>query len=289
MISDHDIPTDCPSDQIFHLDNGVPVRTGMLISEEKEISGLQGFADKIGVLPKDHIAKILGDKARKAGRKLFDTSWIKNQGRRGSCCAYACAALLEKTRFIRGQERVKLGPEYLYANINGGRDQGAQLKHGIKETETGGIPRSELVPYESYLIRQQKPEAKADALRFRILQDEYFGIYSEEEMATALALNWIVLVAVHVTNAWMKLDSNGVVLASDGMGNHAIHCDDVRISSSGEYQFDHAGSWAVSYGQHGRGWTTWKRHYKTTVRYHQFVAVRSTIDDPNGIQLPKKA
>jgi len=288
MISDHDIPSDCPSDQIFHLDNGVPVRTGMLISEEKEIPGLMGFADKIGVMSKDEIAKLINEPKRKAGRKLFDTSWIKNQGRRGSCAAYAGAAVLEKTRFNRGQERVKLGPEFTYAQVNGGRDQGSQLKHVIQSLENAGCPPSEYVKYESYRKAEQTPEGIANAGRFRLLKDEYFGIYSEEELATALALGWVCFVACHVTNSWMKLDSNGVVSPSDGMGNHAIHCDDVRIVN-GEYQFDHAGSWAVSYGQHGRGWTTWKRHYKTTVRYHQFVAVRSTIDDPNGLQLPKKA
>ncbi len=285
-----DIPDDAPEDQIFFLDGGVPVRTGNLVGEDPAIDGLKGFADAIGVLSKDQIAKILSEPTRKAGRNRWESVvWIKNQGRRGSCNAYACASLLEKTRVIRGQQNIKLGPEWLYAQINGGRDRGSLLKDGIQAMERLGVPRSELVPYESYLKSQQKAEATEDAKRFRILKDEYFGISSEEELATALAMNFICLVACHVNNNWMKLDSDGVVQPTDGMGNHAIHLDDVRISSSGEYQFDHAGSWGLRYGQSGRGWTTWKRHYKTTVRYHQFVAVRSTIDDPLGPQLPNRS
>jgi hypothetical protein len=285
-----DIPEDAPEDQIFFLDGGVPVRTGNLVGEDPSIDGLKGFADTIGVLSKDAIAKILNEPSRKAGRDRWEAVvWIKNQGRRGSCNAYACASLLEKTRVIRGQQNVKLGPEWLYAQINGGRDRGSLLKDGIQAMERLGVPRSELVPYESYLRSQQKAEATEDAKRFRILKDEYFGISSEEELATALAMNFMCLVACHVTNAWMKLDSDGVVGATDGVGNHAIHLDDVRISSTGEYQFDHAGSWGTRYGQSGRGWTTWRRHYKTTVRYHQFVAVRSTIDDPLGTQLPNRS
>ena len=289
MLTEADIPSDAPEDQIFYLDGGIPVRTGMLLSEDKEIPGLMGFADKIGVLPKDQIAKLINDPKRKAGRKLFDPSWIKNQGRRGSCAPYGGCAILEKTRYMRGQPRVKLGPEFVYAHVNGGRDGGAQLKHVIQFLDSTGCPPSDFVKYESYLKSQITPEGIANAGRFRILKDEYFGIYTEEEMATALALNWCVYIAVHVTGQWMKLDSNGVVNPTDGMGNHAVHCDDVRIASNGEYQFDHAGSWATNYGQEGRGWVTWKRHLKTPVRYHQFVAVRSTIDDPNGPQLPKKA
>ncbi len=282
-----DIPEDAPDDQIFFMDGGVPVRTGNLLSEDPSIDGLKGFADHIGVLPKDEIAKIINNPKRKSGRTRFGTDWIKNQGRRGSCNPYACTAILEKTRFNRGQELVKLGPEWMYAQINGGRDGGSQLKDGITAMERVGVPRVELVPYESYLISQQKPEAKADALRFRVLPGEYYGVSTEEEFATALAMDFCVLFAVHVTNAWMKLDANGIVYPTDGMGNHAIHADDVRIFN-GEYQFDHAGSWGTRYGQDGRGWVSWKRHLKTTVRYHQFVAVRSTIDDPKGPQLPNR-
>lgn len=289
MLTAADIPSDAPEDQIFYLDGGIPVRTGMLTSEVKEIPGLMGFADRIGVLPKDQIAKLINDPKRKAGRKLFDNSWIKNQGRRGSCAAYSGASALEKTRFIRGQKHVKLGPEFVYAHVNGGRDSGAQLKHVIQFLDSTGCPPVEFVKYESFLKSQQSPESFANAGRFRLLKDEYFGIYTEEEMATALALNFILYVACHVTGNWMRLDGNGVVFASDGPGNHAIHLDDVRINSSGEYEFDHAGSWDLRYGQQGRGWTTWKRHYRGPIRNHQFVAIRSTIDDPNGPQLPKKA
>lgn len=261
----------------------------MLVSDDPSIDGLQGFADRIGVLSKDAIGKIILNPKRKSGSNRFDETWIKNQGRRGSCAAYASVSVVEKTRFNRGQDRVDLGPEWVYAQANGGYDRGALLKDVILALDKKGCPRRELVPYESYLKSQQKSEATEDALRFRILTGEYYGISSEEELASALSLGFCVLVAVQVNNAWMKLDSDGVVYPTDGMGNHAIHLDDVRISVSGEYQFEHAGSWGKRYGQNGRGWTTWKRHFKTTVRYHQFVAVRSTIDDPNGPQLPARS
>jgi hypothetical protein len=280
--------SDVPQDQIFICDSE-PVRTGLLLSEDKEIPGLKAFADRIGVMTKDAIAKIIDDPKRKAGRKLFDTTWIKNQGRRGSCAAYSGCSALEKTIWMRGKDRVKLGPEFVYSHVNGGRDSGAQLKNVVQHLETIGCPPSDFVKYESFRKSEQSPEAFANAGRFKILDGEFFGIYSEEEMATAIALNFVCYVACHVTGNWMKLDGNGVVQPSDGPGNHAIHCDDVRINSQGEYEFDHAGSWATTYGQQGRGWTTWRRHYKTPVRYHQFVAIRSSTDDPNGAQLPAKA
>jgi hypothetical protein len=288
MLTAADIPSDAPEDQIFYLDGGIPVRTGMLMSETKEIPGLMGFADRIGVMTKDEIAKTIANPKRKAGRKLFDTSWIRNQGRRGSCAAYSGCSALEKTIFIRGGERVKLGPEFVYSHVNGGRDSGAQLKHVVQHLEKIGCPPSDFVKYESFRKSEQSPEAFANAGRFKLLEGEYFGVYTEEEMATAIALNFICYVACHVTGNWMRLDGNGVVNASDGPGNHAIHCDDVRINSQGEYEFDHPGSWGLNYGQQGRGWTTWRRHYRGPVRNHQFVAMRAAISDPNGLLLPKK-
>lgn len=278
--------SDLAQDMIFEFD-GAPVFTGNLTAGEKEIT-LTTFADGVGVLTKDQIADIVNDPNRKQGRNRWPSSHIKNQGKRGSCNAYAIAGALEKSRELRGLSRVQLGPEFLYAQINGGRDQGSGLKNGWDAAEKIGIPPVEFVQYESYLKSQQSPEAVANAGRFRILSGEAYGIHSDEELASALALNFMCVVACHVTNDWMKLDGDGVVYPTDGMGNHAIHCDDVRINSKGEYEFDHAGSWATRYGQNGRGWTSWKKHYRTPSRYHQFYAVRSTTDDPNDPKKPPK-
>lgn len=275
-MAESEIPEGTPEDQLFELD-GMFVRTGNLVNEVRPAS-LTTVADSMGVLSKDQVAKQIA--TRKAARKRYGPNWIKNQGRRGSCNAYAAAAATERARDARRLPRVELGPEFLYAQINGGRDSGSHLDRGMKAMETIGCPPKEFVKYESYLKSQQSPEAVANAGRFRIL--EPYAINSEEELATALALGFPCVVACHVTNNWMKLDRNGVVLATDGPGNHAICVDDVRINSLGEYEFDHAGSWGTRYGQDGRGWTTWRRHYRTPSRYHQFYAIRSTIDDPQG-------
>jgi len=273
---ENDIPEGTPEDQLFELD-GMYVRTGNLVPDAKPAL-FSTLADRMGVLTKEQVVKQAN--ARKAARERYGRDWIKNQGRRGSCNAYAAASATERARDTRRLPRVKLGPEFLYAQINGGRDRGSQLAAGMKAMESIGCPPKEFVQYESYLKRQQSPEAVANAGRFKIL--EPYAINSEEELATALALGFPCVVACHVTNAWMKLDSNGVVLATNGPGNHAICVDDVRVNSQGEYEFDHAGSWSTRYGDNGRGWTTWRRHYRTPSRYHQFYAIRSTIDDPQG-------
>ena len=275
-----EVPSDAPHDQIFDDGAGHFVRTGNIAPETKPVTTMATIADKLGVLTRDGIEKILADPNRKTARERFPASWIKNQGRRGSCNAYAACAATERARAVRRLPRVELGPEFLYSQINGGSDRGSMLDAGMRSMITTGCPPKEFVTYESYRKSQQSPEAYANASRFRIL--EPYALNSDEELATAIALNFFCVVAVHVANPWFKLDSNGVVMPTDGPGNHAIAVDDVRINSRGEYEFDHPGSWATTYGDQGRGWITWNRHMRTTVRYHQFFAIRSTQDDPHG-------
>lgn len=270
--------------EIEYVD-GYPL--GLLVPESKPMT-IPTFADAIGVLSKDAIAKILNESGRVAGRKRFPArQWIKNQGKRGACNAYAGCAALERARDFRNCKRVVLGPEYLYSNINGGRDQGSLLEDGRVSLTEVGCPPKEYVRYESYLKREQTPEGHANAGRFRIL--ESYGIHSEEELATALALNYMAVIALHVTNAFMRLDGDGVAGGADGPGNHALCAHDVRIKGN-DYQFELPGSWDLSYGDEGHCWTTWNRHYRKTVNYHQFYAIRTTTDDPQGdTHLPGRA
>ena len=176
----------------------------------------------------------------------------------------------------------------MYAHVNGGQDRGAVLRRVVEFAISGGCALRDMVQYQSYLKRDMGPEAQMSAQRFRIAEGEIVGIHSEEEMASALALNWLVFIAVQVENPWFKLDGNGVVMPTDGDGNHAIHCDDIRINAQGEYEFDHAGSWGKTYGQDGRGWISWRKHLRSTVRNHEFVAVRVMRPDPQGHLLPDR-
>lgn len=244
------------------------------------------FEDKVGCLTRDQIAKLISDPRRIAGRKEFGPEWVLNQGRRSSCAGYAEGSIMEKLFKRQYGLRYKLGPEFIYAKANGGRDQGALLRRVVEEAFNGCALR-EHVPYESFKKSEMGPEAQMSATRFKLAEGEVVGVHSDDELASALALNWIVLLAVQVEDPWFKLDAQGVVLPCDGVGNHAIHADDVRINAKGEYEYDHQGSWDVTYGQQGRGYITWARHLRTSVKYHEFVACRAMLPDPETTKIPQ--
>lgn len=259
---------------------------GLLVPEARPQT-LPVFEDNVPTLSKSEVAAIINDPKRLPARQRFGSDWIKNQGQRGSCNAYAACAALERARVMQGKKRVVLGPEFLYANINGGRDSGSLLEDGRESLTKTGCPPKEFVKWQSYLRNQMSEEARKNAPRFRI--EESYAITTEDGLATALASNFVCVIAVHVTNAWMRLDGDGVAGGAKGPGNHALCLDDVRIKN-GVYQFDCPGSWDLTYGDKGRCWTTWDRHFDVTVNYHQFYAIRTTTTDPiDDDTVPKAA
>ena len=245
------------------------------------------FEDKVGCLTRDQIAKILSDSRRVSAREEFNSSWVLSQGRRNSCAGYAIGSMLEKLFKRQFGIRYKLAPEYVYAKANGGRDQGALLRRVVEEAFNGCALR-EHVPYEAYRKSEMGPESHMSASRFKLAEGEVVGIHSDDELASAIALNWLVLVAVHVDERqWFRLDGNGVVAETLGVGNHAIHVDDVRINAKGQFEYDHQGSWGTTYGQQGRGYITWSSHLREPVKHHEFVACRAMLPDPETTKIPQ--
>ena len=263
------------SDEI--IIDGQPVGTGLLVPDVRPRT-FHSFP-KVRELSIDEIARITTYPNRTPSRERFGRDWIYNQGNIGSCNGCAGAKALERARVMRGLERVKLSGEGLYAAINGGRDVGSMLDDGMHFMVDSGVPLESDVPAREYRKSRIKPEAYQRASRFKAL--EPYRVDTESQLASGLALGFVGVVAVHATQRFSQLDGDGVVASTDGPGNHAVGVDDVRVHD-GELQFDMFNSWGTGYGQDGRGWLSWLRHFRTTHKYHAFYLIRSTIDDQEG-------
>lgn len=234
------------------------------------------------VLSMQEVKKLAGRKSFEFGRKRFDTSWITYQNGYGSCAAYAGASALAKARVLTGQERVDLSGDYLYSLVNRGRDSGSMLDDNMRALMERGVCRRETVPLGGiYRSKYNKTKADNEALRFRA--HEAYAVPDEQSLATALVLNMPVVIAIHVTNSWRSFDRDDILAPANGPGNHCEHLDDLTWSDKhGCFLYRKATSHGANYSGDGYCWTTWDRHYKTPSRYHQFYAVPSAIDDPEG-------
>lgn len=217
-------------------------------------------------------------------RSQFANEWIIDQKQRGSCNAAAAVAALRRAFALAGRDdNPPLSWEFLYAQINGGRDSGSLLNDGMEALQAVGVPPLDLNrhPINRHIFkRDYTPEDYRDAAKYKATV--CYRITNEAELATlVLSGAGAAIVAVDVNNSFMSLDRNGICGGGGGVGNHAVCVDDVEIID-GELAFDMPNSWGLSFGQGGRAYLTWRRHFGRTVGNHDFYAVMAATNPGEG-------
>lgn len=229
------------------------------------------------------IKELATSESRRMGRKRFGPSWIGNQGNRGSCNGYAGAKCLERARVLRGLDHTPLSGEGLYAQINGGVDRGSGLQEGMEAMVRNGVPPESMVDHQEYRWGRISREAKDACSRFKA--QEPLGVDTWQELCSGLAIGFVGVVAVHASNRWSQLDSNGVAGESHGVGNHSVIVDDV-VWIDGEPFVDDPNSWGTRWGWEGRAYLNWDLHFRKTINYHDFYLIPTTGDDPDEDNAP---
>jgi hypothetical protein len=251
--------------------------TGLLLPEKRVSFACQSYASKYVIKKDDVIARL---KAKWRARDLFGDKWVRNQGNRGSCNGYACAGSLSRIIYLSGLPEVHLSGEFVYANINGGLDRGSTLDDGMRFLMSHGACREEFVQHETYLLNRISEEAKQDAKNF--IAHECLEAKTELELADGLSNGFIAVVAVHASQSYSRLDSNGIAGESNGVGNHSVSVDDC-IWDGNRFVFDQPQTWGINWGDGGRCRLTWDRHLRKTVQYHQFFLIRGVSDRVDGL------
>lgn len=248
-------------------------------------TGYPAYRTQQPVLSRDQIRQVISNPDRTPARERFPAGlWIRFQGRRGSCAGYAGAWALARARVMAGLPFVPLSGEFLYAATNGGRDAGSPLEDGMIAMQTRGVCREDLVKHETYQWSRVSQAAKDDAVNYKGF--ECYRADDESELASGLALGFTGVVAVQADSRYMQIDSRGVRNSSRGKGNHAVGVQDVRLSPTGEFEFDEVGSWGKGNGQDGYAWLVWSRHLASTAAYHAFYLIRAA-SDPQGSNVPE--
>lgn len=240
------------------------------------------------ILTLDQIRTALAGRPSMYGRRerFAGATYIRNQRNHGSCNGFSTAGALSRMRELRGEPYVCLSGADAYSQMNGGRDSGSMLEDGMKIVAANGIAPESLVPWNQIYTHQISAEAKAARPRFKGFTT--YAVDEEAELATALYLGRVCVVAVHAGSAYMQEDADGVCLPSNGPGNHSTGVQDIRVQSDGTLNFDEFGSWDVSNHTGGYTWLTWARHFRESVKYHRFWVLVSTTDDDKDGSVPPK-
>lgn len=206
--------------------------------------------------------------------------WVKQQGQVGSCNAAAATGVLRRCMALGGRNDVPdLNWEFLYAQVNGGRDQGSMLDDGMQALVDVGVPPFKPGHRFNRDIYKQHytPEDYRDAAAFKAT--DCFTVSTPEELATlVLSGQGAAVVAVHVGGSFLRLDAKGFAGADAGPGNHAVLVCDAEVID-GELAFDHCGSWGVNTHAGGYAYFSWPRHFAQTIKHHAFYAVLAATND----------
>lgn len=239
---------------------------------------LQTFESKLGLMSEADCVKIVSSPDYKPAEEQFpDWSLWSIRQTVNSCNGWACATALSLARVRRGLPPVALSGTFVYAHISGGRDQGSILKDGRELITTKGACPIEMLPKDTHDIRRITPEMVQAAKDF--IAFECYATRTWAEVITALAAGFPIVAAVHVGRSFGQDVGGGVSGADRGSGNHAIVLRRL-VAKGGQLYPVLKNSWSKSWFNNGECLTTWK-HYEGTTEFHEFFAVRSTIDGHN--------
>ncbi len=265
------------SDIITIVDKfGIERKCGSLLPPTNFVSSFKTYEAEKPLFTDAEIRKIITDPNRIPARKFFGPSWMMDQHTKGSCNGFGGAGALSKARRRRGiNDNLLLSGAWLYSLINGNQDNGSALEDGLKAIQLHGCAPASLVPWDMIYQRQMPANAKAEAAKHKGLV--CYAVQTKQGFRSALAAGFPVIVAVMVGNNFQRLDFNGTCGVDRGIGNHAIHCDDICIVGSEEV-YDTCNSWGLGYGTQGRAYSRWDS-FTQTFGNHTFYAIGSTEEE----------
>jgi hypothetical protein len=202
---------------------------------------------------------------------------IMNQGNHGSCVGHGSCRALMKARDAAGMQFVALSPTYIYAQINGGRDGGADLADAATcVQQTGTCTMAEFG--ETTVFKRQIP-ASADQTAKRFTALKVFQCNSFDEHISAWLLGFDLFDSVRCGGGFNNLDNDGVPGMSRGPGNHCVSsADELKQSSGGDWLLEHANSWDTAWGLGGYFFLG-ERNFDIQPSWQSF-AVQAVATDP---------
>lgn len=251
-------------------------RCGSLVLPDGFVSAYQEYSSAVVPYDDSDIRKLITHPDRVPSRVTFGKRWILDQKSHGSCNGHLCANLLQRARWLKGiQDGLLLSGAYPYSKMNGGRDQGSVLEHGMRVICEQGCAPADLVKWNMIYPNQQPKNADEEAAKHKGWNP--LRTATLQQVRTALAQQIPVGIAVHAGSKFGKVDSRGRVLGVDsGKGNHAIIADDLVLIDGTEY-LDSVNSWGLGYGVEGRSYLPLDT-IKQTMPYHVFYVLMSAVE-----------
>jgi hypothetical protein len=169
---------------------------------------------------------------------------ILDQGSVGSCTGHGGVEALMVARDIAGQSFNLLSASMVYAQVNGGADQGASLTDVVKALQTTGACLDSEMPEGFYTQRSLTSSILATAKRFMTPPSSWYTFSSFAEAGSLSQMGWQLYFSITAGAAWSnqsQYTKYWVPRFYRGAGNHA--------QSGGEKMTNEGGDWLVQVRQ----------------------------------------
>jgi hypothetical protein len=174
---------------------------------------------------------------------------IRNQSQYGSCTGHAGVTATDIILRKIGSDVPLLSCTFPYAQVNGGRDNGASVSSILKVlTQLGTCTHAECGTDQIY--KQQIPQsAYATAKKYQVT--EAFLCRTYNEIVDAINRGFPVPLGIQVGNNFSRLDNNGIAPLPDmAIGGHAL-CGIGIKQYRGEWLVKVQNSWDTRWGMKG--------------------------------------
>ncbi len=197
-----------------------------------------------------------------------------NQGRQGSCTAWATAYALKSAqeKMERGWDysaKTSFSPAYIYNQINEGQDGGSRISEAMQMITQQGVCSLEDMPYDEkdYLTKPNDGQVYA-ASPYKA--KEWFSLSGVDQIKSAIVKYGGVVVGISVYSDFDKLDEKNPIYdvqSGKKRGGHAICLvgfDDKKSA------FKLINSWGDDWGLEGFGWVSYEIVEKDIEYYGAF-------------------
>jgi hypothetical protein len=201
---------------------------------------LERWVDKKGIIPRDQWKDI--DR-----RNIFGgPDWIYDQNSHGSCVGNGATGALRRVRYLAGMKDQKLSPGCTYAQINGGRDNGAVIGDSLTALTRTGTCLYITVGQDPIYLNRLPVGWKQEAARFKV--DQAYVAPTFDELVSGIQLGYVAVYGMQVGNNFGSFSKDGVAGVSRGSGNHCMHADGCKKLPDGTWALDNVNSWGPNWG-----------------------------------------
>lgn len=209
---------------------------------------------------------------------------VKDQGDKGACNGHATATAVELSRWVHGQKHTPLSGWFPYAILCNGIDEGSSISDSLQLIKSKGLAPESDVKYGTIDPKLLTKNAYNDALNYKCEFGSILETWEQIMSAVQLRLGGVNL-SIYVPDGDWNVDSEGVVPAPRGDGNHAICVGHgVKKLKNGQWAIKWQNSWSDQWGVKGYAWYT-KDHW-VNQRYREAWMIKTPVENISVTDLP---